>query len=127
MDFITVGDRGVEPYAERHMDYDFFRSLGCAMGQQEQWPWETYEDVIQYRIDRCGLKYEDVVNAGTYFPYPTEYYKYARRLENGQIQGFATPSRKAEVYASVLEELDYDPLPVYREPESPLGNPEMAK
>ena len=108
MDFITVGDRGVEPYAERHMDYDFFRALGCAMGQQEQWPWETYEDVIQYRIDRCGLKYEDVVNAGTYFPYPTEYYKYARRLENGQIQGFATPSRKAEVYASVLEELDYD-------------------
>lgn len=128
MDFITVGDRGVEPFAERRMDYDFFRALGCAMGQEEHWPWKTYEDLIKYRIERVpDLTYEKVVNDGTYFPYPTEYYKYAQRLENGQICGFATNSRKAEIYASVIEDLGYDPLPVYREPESPLGNPEMAK
>jgi len=73
------------------------------------------------------LDYEKAVNMGMYFPYPTEYYKYSKRLDNGQIMGFATNSRKAEIYASVLEDLDYDPLPVYREPESPLGDPEMAK
>ena len=128
MDFITVGDRGVEPYEERRVDYDFFRALGCAMGQEKDWPWETYEQAIEYTVERVpDLDYEKAVNMGTYFPYPTEYYKYAKRLDNGQIMGFATNSRKAEIYASVLEDLDYDPIPVYREPESPLGNPEMAK
>lgn len=127
MDFITVGDRGVECFEERHADFDFFRLLGRAMGQEEYWPWETYEECIQSQIERCGLDYEDVVNMGQYFPYPTEYYKYARRLENGQIQGFATSSRKAEMYPALIEELGYDPIPRYIEPESPLSDPEMAK
>ncbi len=37
-DFITTGDRGVEPLYERHMDFDFFRALGIACGQEEYWP-----------------------------------------------------------------------------------------
>ena len=52
MDFITVGDRGVEPYEERRVDYDFFRALGCAMGQEKDWPWETYEQAIEYTVER---------------------------------------------------------------------------
>lgn len=60
-------------------------------------------------------------------PYGTDFYKYAKPLANGQLRGFATPSRKAEIFSSVLEELGYDPIPVYTEPETPLGNPELAK
>lgn len=127
MDFITVGDRGVECFEERHADFDFFRLLGRAMGQEEYWPWESYEECIQYQIERAGLDFQDAVNMGQVFPYPTEYYKYARRLENGQIQGFATSSRKAEMYPALIEELGYDPIPRYIEPESPLSDPKMAK
>ena len=128
MDFITVGDRGVEPFAERKPDYNFFRDLGIAMGQGEYWPWEEYEDVIKYEIERVpGLDYEKAVNMGQFFPYPTEFYKYAKRLDNGQIMGFATSSRKAEMYPCIIEELGYDPIPRYVEPESPLSDPEMAE
>lgn len=127
-DFITVGDRGVEPLYERRMDYDFFRGLGIRCGQEEYWPWETYEDLIEYRLERVpDMDREKATNMGNFFPYGTDFYKYGQRLANGQIRGFATNSRKAEIYASVFEDLGYSPLPTYTEPESPLGDPEMAK
>ncbi|WP_417295713.1 molybdopterin-containing oxidoreductase family protein [Ellagibacter isourolithinifaciens] len=127
-DFIVTGDRGVEPLYDRHMDFDFFRALGIACGQKEYWPWETYEDLIEYRLERVpDMNREKATNLGNYFPYGTDFYKYAKPLANGQLRGFATPSRKAEIFSSVLEELGYDPIPVYTEPETPLGNPELAK
>lgn len=127
-DFITVGDRGCTPLYERRMDFDFFRGLGIRLGQEDSWPWETYEDLIKYRIERVpDLDYDKAVNMGNYFPYGTDFYKYGKRLENGQVRGFATNSRKAEVFPSVFQDLGYDPLPKYTEPETPLSEPELAK
>jgi anaerobic selenocysteine-containing dehydrogenase len=128
LDFMIIGDRAVEPEYDRHMDYDFFRELGCALGQEEQWPWETYEDVISHRFERYGWSYEEAIENGACFPNPVEFYKYTKELPNGQIRGFATPSRKAELFSSAMQDMGYDPLPFYRElPETPLSNPELAK
>ncbi|MDR1184758.1 MAG: molybdopterin-dependent oxidoreductase, partial [Coriobacteriales bacterium] len=128
-DFSVCGDRGSTPVGDRHMDYDFFRDLGIRMGQEDYWPWETYEDVIKHRISRgTGLDYTQMVERGMYFPAPTRFKKYAEPLPNGQIRGFATPSRKAEIFISFLEGLGVDALPAYRElPETPLSNPELAR
>ena len=42
--------------------------------------------------------------------------------------GFATPTGKAELYSTIFEQLDYDPLPRHEEPhENPISNPELAK
>jgi anaerobic selenocysteine-containing dehydrogenase len=38
------------------------------------------------------------------------------------------PTKKAEVYSTVLEQLGYDPLPTYREPgETPISRPDLAE
>ncbi|MDR1701199.1 MAG: molybdopterin-dependent oxidoreductase, partial [Sporomusaceae bacterium] len=127
-DFIIGGDRGSKPVGDRRMDYDFFRGLGMRLGQENDWPWETYEDVINYRVNRAGVTYEQFIEDGIIQPVQgMEFEKHKNRLPNGQIRGFATPSRKAEIFPSIIQELDYDPIPRYREPESPLSNPEMAK
>jgi anaerobic selenocysteine-containing dehydrogenase len=128
-DFSVCGDRGSKPLYDRKMDYDFFRSLGIAMGQKEHWPWESYEELIEYRISRgTDLTYTEMVEMGTYFPTATRFRKYAEPLPNGQLRGFVTPSRKAEIFPSFMQDLGYNPLPVYKElPETPLSNPELAK
>lgn len=128
-DFSVYGDRGSKPIGDRRMDYDFFRELGLRLGQAEYWPWETYEDVVAHRIERVpDLDYTKAVEMGMYFPCPQRNYKYGELLPNGQVKGFATVSRKLELWSTVFEDLGYDPLPFYRElPETPISNPELAK
>jgi anaerobic selenocysteine-containing dehydrogenase len=49
------------------------------------------------------------------------YYKYRQR-------GFSTPTKKLEIYSTVLEDWGYDPLPKYLEiPESPVSRPHLLK
>ena len=44
------------------------------------------------------------------------------------MRRFATPSRRVEIYPTIIEGLGYDALPYYRElPETPFSNPELAK
>ncbi|MFH0728719.1 MAG: molybdopterin-dependent oxidoreductase [Pseudomonadota bacterium] len=131
LDMFMGGPRASEPVADRRMDYDFFRGLGLRLGQEKQWPWETYEDVIAHRLDRVGITYEEFCQTGLLFPdmdSAEQFEKHKSIRKDGQVRGFATPSRRCEIYPSVFEELDYDPLPAYREPaESPLSSPELAK
>lgn len=48
-----------------------------------------------------------------------KYYKYKQG-------GFSTPTRKFELYSTVLEKMGYDPLPQHREPpESPVSTPDL--
>lgn len=129
LDFLDGGDRGAPPVGDRRTDYDFFRALGVRLGQEADWPWETYEDVVAYRAERAGYSYDDFVTLGT-IPSSDgfQFEKHKQILPNGQTRGFATPSRKAEIFPSVVQEIGYDPLPHYRDlPESRRGNPELAK
>jgi anaerobic selenocysteine-containing dehydrogenase len=131
LDMFMGGPRASEPVADRRMDYDFFRGLGLRLGQEAQWPWETYEEVIAHRLDRVGITYEEFCQTGLLFPdmdSSAQFEKHKSIRKDGQVRGFATPSRRCEIYPSVFEELGYDPLPAYREPaESPLSSPELAK
>jgi anaerobic selenocysteine-containing dehydrogenase len=129
LDVLILGDRIIQPEHERRMDFEFFRALGIACGQEEYWPWQTYEEVIAHRLERTGVSYAEAMETGLWMPPNLRVNKHADTLpNNGQIKGFATPSRKAEIFPSVFQELDYDPIPYYRElPETPLSNPELAK
>lgn len=49
------------------------------------------------------------------------YYKYRER-------GFSTPTKKVELYSTLMEKWGYDPLPKYVEvAESPISKPEVAE
>lgn len=81
---------------------------------------ESLEDILNYRLEPLGISYEELKRKQFIFP-PQEYLKFEKK-------GFATPSRKIELYSKSLERMGYDPLPTFKEPpESPVSQPELAQ
>lgn len=106
---------------DRRDDYDIWRGLGLQLGQEEDWPWKTLEEVYDYRLRPIGLTFQEFMNQGGFLSTPKKYKRYRR-------EGFATPTGKVELYSTTLERLGYNPLPEFQEPpESPYSRPDLAK
>jgi thiosulfate reductase/polysulfide reductase chain A len=125
MDFgslIIGGERPIPPLGERRDVYELFRGLALAVGQSEgDWPWKTSEEVCEHRLKPTGISFREFAERMVLFPDGFE-------LQPWLKTGFPTPSGKVELYSSILEKLDYDPLPFYEEPpESPMRTPEVAR
>lgn len=123
-DFMLTSQRAIQPMYERRNDFNFWRDLGVALGQEEFWPWKTVEEAYFSAIAPIGYDVENfdefVERYRFHFP-EREYYKYKR-------QGFATPSGKVELYSTTLKELGLPPLPEYVGPtENEIDHPELAK
>lgn len=111
----------VEGQYHRRDEYQFWRGLGLRLGQAAHWPWETSEEMLDYRFAPLGLKFTDFAKHRVRrILNPPQYRQYERI-------GFATLSGKVELYSTLLEKFGYDPLPVYREePCTPLSRPDLA-
>ena len=122
------GERAIEPMGERRSDYDFFRGLAIRLGFGEYFPWETEEELADYRLEPLGITFKEAATRKIFIE-SSEPWTYETIDPNtGQPTGFATPSGKIELYSNVLKELGYDPLPFYEEPpESPIRTPDIAK
>lgn len=108
---------------EYRTDYELFRGFGIRLGQEEYWPWKTDEEVADYRLKPLGTTFQEFMdkNDGIHFP-PKVYKKYEK------MGGFSTPTGKVELYSTILDKLEYEPLPSYNEPkESPISMPKLAK
>jgi len=99
------GPAAVPPRCERRRDFDFWSELGKRCGQEAYWPWSTLEDALTDVLAPAGLSWSDFCHTGFYAP-EKEY----RKWDN---KGFATPSGKVELKATLLEEFGHDPLPAY--------------
>lgn len=118
---LLAGQQAVPPLGGRKSDYYFWQGLGRRLGQGAEWPWDTYEEVVEHRLSRVGLTHDELVKKGGLIPYPTKYKKYL-------AHGFPIPAGKFELYSTMLEKLGSDPLAGYREPpETPVSAPEIAK
>jgi thiosulfate reductase/polysulfide reductase chain A len=118
--FCVACPRGIDPLHERRNTYDFWRGLAVRLGQKDHWPWETVDDVWDYRLSPVGLTFEQLLEQNGLFGKP-EFRRYEKF-------GFGTPSGKVELRSSTFEDLGCAPLPVYREPpHSPAGMPGLAK
>lgn len=118
--FCMACPQGVEPLYERRNSYDFYRGLGLRLGQQNDWPWETIEDVYDHCLEPVGLTFQQLAEQNGLFG-DMEYRRYEK-------YGFGTPSGKVELKSSIFAELGADPLPRYREPKwSPVGSPELSE
>ena len=102
---------------EAWQDHKIFQELGKRMGQE--W-WPTVEDALDYLLEPSGLTFEQFKEKG-YLQGEHVYHKYKER-------GFSTPTRKVELWSTILEKWGRDPLPKYVEiPESPYSTPKVAK
>ena len=98
-------------------DHKIFMELGKADGPTL---WDTVEDALNYLLEPAGLTWEQFKEKG-YLQGEMVYHKYKQR-------GFSTPTKKLEIYSTILEKWGYDPLPKYVEvPESPVSTPHLLK
>jgi anaerobic selenocysteine-containing dehydrogenase len=118
--FCVAGSRGIAPLYERRNPYDFWRGLAIRLGQERHWPWETVEDVWDYRLAPVGLTFNELQEQNGLFGRGG-----TRRYEQ---LGFGTPSGKVELRSSIFEDLGCESVPVYKEmPHSPLGDPDLSR
>ncbi|MDR0817363.1 MAG: molybdopterin-dependent oxidoreductase [Clostridiales Family XIII bacterium] len=130
-DFAPVmkcAERAIEPLGERHEEYLLWKGLADRLGFGEHFPWESEEELADYRLAPVGLTFKQAATE-VYQVMSDEPWTYETISPyTGKPTGWATPSGKIELYSNVLKELGYDPLPFYEEPaESPYSTPELAK
>ncbi len=72
-------------------------------------PWNTVEEFNDWTLQGLGIRFKELQNmTGQQFGFPVEYEKYKKR-------GIKTPSGKIELFSKTLEDLNYDPVPVYKD------------
>ncbi len=123
--YVYAGERALPTSIPGDYDHrdEFFlwRELGIRLGQKKDWPWQTWEEVYDYRLKPMNMTFKEFMAKGGK-DYPPVDFKIHEK------KGFATPTGKVELFSTVLQKLGYDPLPKYREPsETPYSQPELAK
>ena len=109
---VLVSNKSVEPPGECHGVFDFWRGLAVRMGFAEHFPWETTEQLFDYRLKNLGVNFEEFASNNFGHVPKTKFKKY-------ESTGFATPSGKVELKSSILQDLGFDALPYYRESPQP--------
>jgi anaerobic selenocysteine-containing dehydrogenase len=124
----ACGERAVEPLGERKTEYHFFRGLALRLGLGEYFPWETEEELADYRLKPLGVTFKEAATRKYVIKSDQPWTYETINPRTGEPTGFATETGKVELCSRVLEKLGYDPLPFYEEPpESPIRTPEVAE
>jgi len=102
---------------ECRSDHEMLNDLAHRVGQGDQW-WDTFEQALDWILEPLGITWQEFKNMD-FLRGEVVHQKY-------ETKGFSTPSRKLELYSTLLEQWGYDPLPQFLEPiESPYSMPEV--
>lgn len=111
--------RKVVQVGECRSDHEMLNDLAHRVGQGEHW-WETFEGGLDYILEPMGITWQEFKTM--------EYIRGKLTYEKYKEHGFSTPTKKFELYSTLLEKWGYDPLPQFREPpESPYRTPELFR
>jgi anaerobic selenocysteine-containing dehydrogenase len=111
--------RKVVQIGQCRSDHEMLNDLAHRVGQGEYW-WETFEGGLDYILEPMGITWQEFKTM--------EYIRGKLTYEKYKENGFSTPTGKFELYSTLLEKWNYDPLPQFREPpESPYSTPELYK
>jgi anaerobic selenocysteine-containing dehydrogenase len=119
----------VEPIAERHSDTWIMFELAKLLGFAEQFWNGDIEAGYAYELAPSGITLEQLKHApgGISLPAEPNYEKYAKQSKKGVVRGFATLSKKVELYCHKFAAHGYPAMPEYVEPAlSPVSRPEVA-
>ncbi|MBI4330469.1 MAG: molybdopterin-dependent oxidoreductase [Chloroflexi bacterium] len=106
---------------EHKNEYEIWRELAIRFGYGDYYPWKTLEELFDARLKPIGYTHRNYVDKVRCEWKGGHYKKYEKT-------GFATPTGKAELYSTIMDKLDYDPLPHYQESaETKVSQPELAK
>jgi anaerobic selenocysteine-containing dehydrogenase len=109
--------RKVVQIGECRSDHEMLNDLAHRVGQGEHW-WDDFKQALDWILEPLGITWQDFKKMDC-IRGDVVHQKY-------ETKGFSTPTRKFELYSTLLESWGYDPLPQYREPpESPFSKPEL--
>ncbi|HWH76508.1 MAG TPA: molybdopterin dinucleotide binding domain-containing protein, partial [Candidatus Binatus sp.] len=119
----------VEPLFERRSDTWIIFELAKHMGFSEQFFNGNVEAGYAYELQPSGISLEQLKNADGGISLPTQptYEKHAKSNKEGKSRGFATPSKKVELYCHPFAANGISAMPEYVEPAiSPISRPDIA-
>jgi anaerobic selenocysteine-containing dehydrogenase len=126
---VQLRPRVVEPIGEVRSDTEIVFDLACRLGLGAQFWGGDIEAAHRYQLGPSGVTLEALraEPRGIQVPLETRYLKYADPA-GGVAVGFATPTRKIELYSETFLEHGYAPLPEHEEPlVGPASRPDLAE
>lgn len=110
-------------HGEAKADYEIACALAERLGMGERFFGGNIRAGWNHQLAPLGVTVDDIARepAGRRFPQPFRHEKYAAVGAEDTVAGFATPTRRAELYSEQLLDHGHPPLPGHVEPgESPL-------
>jgi len=101
-----ISHKVIEPLYERWPDIKFFIELAKKMDLHP--PWNSEEEYLNSRLKDAGITFKDLEGIN-FLSKPKEYQRHLK----GTFE-FKTPSKKVELYSTMLEKYGYDPLPNHK-------------
>ena len=119
----------VPPPGEARPDTDIVFDLAERLGLREAFWNGDIDAAYRQQLAPTGVTLEQLRAAlgGIRVPLQTHYAKHAEPGTDGAPHGFATPSRKVELYSQTFLEHGYSALPEFEEPQiGPVTRPDLA-
>jgi len=125
---IFAGQAVKEPVGESRPEFYIYRDLSKRMGREDAWPWQTEEEWCDWQLEGSGVTFRELTET-CFMLSPQVWKKYEKGLIRADGKnGFDTISGKCELYASIMEKYELDPLPKFGWPkECYETTPEIAE
>src|SRR5882757_297496 len=109
--------RVVEPVGAVRADYEIAAALALKLGMGELFFGGDIKAGWNYQLAPLGVGVEDLRHhpEGRRFPQAFRNEKYAAVGDDSTVAGFATPTRRVELYSELMLDHGYDPLPDHAE------------
>jgi anaerobic selenocysteine-containing dehydrogenase len=125
---IQLRPRVVEPRGESRSDIWIACELAKRLGLGDRFFGGDEDAGHRFMLEPSGITLEMLRASprGVQVPAETRYRRHATPRDGG-VTGFATPSRRVEIYSRLFLDHGYDPLPDYVEPAvSPVSRPDLG-
>jgi anaerobic selenocysteine-containing dehydrogenase len=119
----------VPPPGEARPDTNIIFDLAARLGFAEQFWSGDIDAAYRHQLAPTGVTLEQLRAdpGGMHVPLQTRHAKHAEPDANGIPRGFATPSRKVELFSQTFLDHGYAPLPDFEEPQiGPVARPDLA-
>jgi anaerobic selenocysteine-containing dehydrogenase len=109
--YLILRKKCIEPLHESWSEWRYLTELGHRLGVGEKLPWKSEEEFVSFMLEPTGFSFDYLLNEK---PEGDFYKEKDYTIREGL---FRTPSGKIEIYSKALEDVGFDPLPSYLEPE----------
>jgi anaerobic selenocysteine-containing dehydrogenase len=119
----------VPPPGEARPDTDIIFGLAARLGFAAQFWHGDVDAAYRHQLAPTGVSLEQLRAApgGVRVSLPERYARHAELGADGAQRGFATPSRKVELFSQTFLDHGYAPLPDFSEPPvGPVARPDLA-